>query len=723
VIIAYAPTSSDNYLLQLDGCSWVSFDHIGFMLEEGDLGRIVELINEAHHNTFSYNYFQGLPTTSSSSNRALVFSGNTLEHENTFSNNLMEQGSYAFYLSGQNSSNLEKGNRVVHNILKGQRYHSIYAQYQEAFLIDQNQITEGSNNSSYVGIYIYQCQNQTEITANNLYDVLRGRGIYLTSSSAEVGKEILVANNFIHVGDGNNEGYGLEISSCTNVNVFHNNIHIVSNNANSFAFRSNQSSGSKVLNNIFVTSEEGKAYDKNGGFISASNFNDLFSGGSNLGSWDGTLADDLEEWKMVSGLDAGSFNVDPIFSAPNDLHVSEVDLNGTAFPIAVITTDIDGETRNKDNPDIGADEFSPIVANDAGIVGLEQPNAQVPFPAGEQEIRAIVKNNGYDTISSVDIYWKINNNPKPKYSWEGNLMPGTRDTVVLGSFNFEVGVGHTILAYTKDPEGQPDGDISNDTFFVTDLYPGLIGTYTIGGEIPDFNSLSEAAKAINEGGMLGPVQFAIRNGIYNEQIEIEDLKGIGAENTFTLQSESMDADKVTISYDGQQSDKNYIIKIDDTDFTTIQNLTFETGNQNYATAIELINGSDHVAIKQNVFRAETNYADAIIRSHPISLDHHLLISENEFIGAGYGVVLQGQGPTLKEEGTRIMNNVFQDQRNAAVYTNYQNDIKIINNEISTTKTYRGYFGIFCSYVDGFMEIRGNKIYGGEGHGIWLDRFT
>src|SRR6185369_15107226 len=38
-----------------------------------------------------------------------------------------------------------------------------------------------------------------------------------------------------------------------------------------------------------------------------------------------------------------------------------VALNGMATPVAGITTDIDGETRNVTTPDIGADEFSPVM--------------------------------------------------------------------------------------------------------------------------------------------------------------------------------------------------------------------------------------------------------------------------------------------------------------------------------------------------------------------------
>ena len=624
-------------------------------------------------------------------------------------------------MRGSTSLNTESGNIIKGNKLNGQGYHGIDIQYQSDVTIENNEILNSINSINFTAIYAYQCLNNTKVIRNNLHDLFRGRGLYLTSCSADLGSEILVANNFIQLGNEANEGYGIELNSSTNINVYHNNVNIVSTNQNSFAFRSNFSNDTKILNNVFVNSSEGRVYDKNGGSINVSNFNVLFTEGEVLGTWDGSNADDINEWRASSSLDGNSISIDPIFFSPNDLHVSEVDLNGSAFPLAEITVDIDGELRNSNYPDRGADEFSPIVANDAGIAALSQPSLDIPFPDGELEIYAVIKNNGSDTLNAVVVQWKINNNIKPAINWEGFLFPGARDTVLLGSFDFRVGVNHSILAYSESPDGMADGDTSNDTLFVTGLYPGLIGEYTIGGQQPDFDSFEEAAVAINNGGVLGAVTFNVRDGIYEEQVSLTKIKGVSLSNTITIQSESLSTNSVTLSYGSNTRNDNYIIRLDGTDYIIIRHLKFLTGHRDYATALELINGSDHNLITDNIFSAEINTTDALLRSNSISLDESNTIANNQFTSGGYGVLVQGQGNSLLEKGTEISGNIFLNQRYAAIYARNQEGIYILENNIQTDSDYYNYYGIHCAFCDGDFRIIKNKISGSKGNGIWLDR--
>ena len=99
-----------------------------------------------------------------------------------------------------------------------------------------------------------------------------------------------------------------------------------------------------------------------------SNYNDFWSTGANDGGFrsgslstaTGTDYANLGAWQTAVSDDANSLEADPAFvSATTDLHIaspgfSPVENVGT--PLAAVTVDIDGDTRNATTPDIGSDE-------------------------------------------------------------------------------------------------------------------------------------------------------------------------------------------------------------------------------------------------------------------------------------------------------------------------------------------------------------------------------
>ncbi|MBL0103634.1 MAG: hypothetical protein IPP51_07705 [Bacteroidetes bacterium] len=95
----------------------------------------------------------------------------------------------------------------------------------------------------------------------------------------------------------------------------------------------------------------------------SSNFNDLYSSNANtVGAFPLATNRTFAAWKTTSGGDANSKNVAVNFiSSSTDLHLNTAnncDLESTGTPIAAVTTDYDGQTRNATTPDIGADEFT-----------------------------------------------------------------------------------------------------------------------------------------------------------------------------------------------------------------------------------------------------------------------------------------------------------------------------------------------------------------------------
>ena len=83
-----------------------------------------------------------------------------------------------------------------------------------------------------------------------------------------------------------------------------------------------------------------------------------------VGYWNTAATKTLANWQTASGLDANSLNVLAPFASASDLHIPDGTitlLESAGTPIALVTTDIDGQPRNLSNPDIGADEFAGLL--------------------------------------------------------------------------------------------------------------------------------------------------------------------------------------------------------------------------------------------------------------------------------------------------------------------------------------------------------------------------
>ncbi len=117
-----------------------------------------------------------------------------------------------------------------------------------------------------------------------------------------------------------------------------------------------------------------------------SNYNAFWSTGANdggfrtgsLGAAAGTSYATLALWAAAVSDDANSVEVDPGFVNPlSDLHInpSVCTFKGLGTPIAGITDDYDCNGRSTTLPDIGADEFNPVVTVTTTAAGSISPGA------------------------------------------------------------------------------------------------------------------------------------------------------------------------------------------------------------------------------------------------------------------------------------------------------------------------------------------------------------
>lgn len=415
VTLQFATTTANNYVLQLNAADHFRFKNMTLKNTGTAYAHVLEMNGIAIDNQFDGNKFIGKDTTNTSTNFALVYSASgttSVDSLSVFNNNTFTHGSYGMYFYGGSSSILENKTSITNNTFTNQYYAGIYLYYQNAPTISGNTITTNTTNTAFYGIYTAYCDNNLRILKNKITITNSGYGIYIYYCDGVSGAEGLTANNAVSIG-GTTTTYGIYDYYSTFQNIYFNSVNVYTNYTTANAMY--LSGGSTYLNhnfknNIFAytgSNTSGRAfYVGTPAMVSSSDYNDLYSTGTSLGYWSVAQAN-LATWQAASLQDANSISSNPNFISATNLHTFDSGLNGLATPIAGITDDIDGEIRNTTTPDIGADEFTPL-STDIGIISVIAPVDGCGLGTTEN-VTLQLKNLGGTTITTADVYYKLNN--------------------------------------------------------------------------------------------------------------------------------------------------------------------------------------------------------------------------------------------------------------------------------------------------------------------------
>jgi trimeric autotransporter adhesin len=247
--------------------------------------------------------------------------------------------------------------------------------------------SSASSQSTVTGISVGSGISGATISQNRISDIKQmnpagygANGIQLSATTTT--SNITVSNNFVWdvAGQGYTDpgiadnGYGIIVSSGGGYNIYYNTVNMNTNqvNVNGLPAAFNVTAGVtttgaiNLRNNIFVNSQTTGAqrYVIYSGapntVFSTINFNNYYTAGPNLG-FIGSARANLAAIQTGFGGNTNSTVVLPVFVSATDLHLnpaSNPGLSNTGTPIAGITVDIDGDTRNATTPDMGADEFT-----------------------------------------------------------------------------------------------------------------------------------------------------------------------------------------------------------------------------------------------------------------------------------------------------------------------------------------------------------------------------
>ncbi|MEI6507344.1 MAG: GEVED domain-containing protein [Bacteroidota bacterium] len=743
VTLTFNGTSTNNYTLQLFGATNVKFRNMTISATNTSYGTALNIINNASSDSFYNVVFNGITTTSNTTNLAVIFSPSpTVSNFIYFDTCVINNGAYGSYFSSTGNTTIGSSSQCVsfNNCdFINQYVYGIYNSNVEGIKITKNRIVTNSTNTSYYGMYNYWITINADlsrpiITQNKISGALGGYGIYNyylgVNSSMTTARRSLIANNMVQIGSGANATYGIYDMYSNWADYFNNsaNIGCTQTTGTSAAgyFASVAYGSSAVQNNIFAAYNGAPAFRMdNITYYPTCDYNNFYTNGANLAYLGGSSSSTMAAWRTASTRDANSVNINPNFVSTTDLRISSGCVRGTQ--LAAVTNDMFGTTRGVP-PNIGAHEYTGALNNDIGVSFIITPVS--PFNSGTQDVKVRINNYGANIVTSATIKYSVNGGSTKSVSWIGTLNPCDTSSVTFtgaNQFNFVFGGSYSLKAYSEQPNGLADANRNNDTV-VTTMCPAFSGAFTInpaGSGPNNFTSFAAAANAISCGGVNGPVTFAVSSGTYNEQFTLNAVNGASAINTITFQSVTRNAANVTVSYSSTTTADNYIASLSGCSYVKFANITFAPLGVNYGNAIVIANSANYNTIDSCVFNGlSTTSATsnlALIYSNNTK-DNYNTISNSIFNNGAMGIYWYSNSSSYAT-GNQILKNTFNNQYYAGIYTSYHDYLRLIQNKINASTGYTNYYGIFEQYTynnTGASQISKNKIVAtiGGGYGIY-----
>ena len=374
VVITYAGTSSANgYVIKFDGADYITFSDVKMTNTGSYYGNVAVIAGQSDHITLDGNWLKG--NTGTSTNYQSVINMPGTGSDVSLTNNRIEKGSCWFY-SNSGSTAAKKMNLTIEdNKMKDQTYYGGYIWYFDGVEFNRNTITNDSSfqyGYGYYGMgYWYYCDN-FNIT-NNYVGATTGNGwyyaMYMYQCVGSSNPRSLIANNCMTTGNTTSPTayYALYMSQSGLVDIYNNSFTRSANN-NSYAGYIYQGGAINLKNNSFANMGSGYALYMNGGFtINESDNNNYYNTGGSITYWGNSVYQTVEAMSMASGQDENSVSTDPNWQDLFTCVTCNDTLSDAGTPLSTVASDIAGNTRSTQSPDIGAMEF--VNANSFSLGG------------------------------------------------------------------------------------------------------------------------------------------------------------------------------------------------------------------------------------------------------------------------------------------------------------------------------------------------------------------
>lgn len=247
-------------------------------------------------------------------------------------------------------------------------------------------------------------------------------------------------------------------------------------------------------------------------------------------------------------------------------------------------------------------------------------------------------------------------------------------------------------------------------------YAQLNGSYVIGNAPSDYATITSAVADLNTVGISGPVVFNIKDGTYTEQnININAIAGTSAANTVTIQSESLNAENVTVN-----GNKIFVLS-NGAQYVTFKHLKLNTTTNSdlFRRAFDVFGPTtSHITISHCKFLGGSSYLTAEFFNDNesnrykhsfmlISNTSYLTISHNDFGTIGAVIFKKGSVNEGFAENITIANNTFSGTMITPLHMKRVNNLNFQNNNYTGIVKYRT---LHTTILSGTTTISGNKMY-------------
>ncbi|NLJ07424.1 MAG: hypothetical protein GX437_07130 [Sphingobacteriales bacterium] len=602
----------------------------------------------------------------------------------------------------------------------------------------------GISTASGDSIYLYKNKiyNLTSMNANaTVY------GIYMSS-----GTNGWIYNNFVSdleapSSSGANSVNGIYFNGGTNAGVYFNTVYLkamgTSSTFGSNALYTSTSVNIDVRNNILVNLSMTGSSGVNAAYkrstttqtthSSSSNNNLLYAGtpsGNNVIFYDGTNKDStLAQFKnRFNPAESNSISENPPFvnvsSKPYDLHIKTnvaTQIESGAAPVSspvAITDDIDGNSRNTNTPDIGADEGSFTGADLSAPNISYSPLSNTSSTSSRVLKTKITDASGVPTSGSglPRLYYRVNSgswttatasyNGNDSFSFTLSPTVSSGDTVkyyIVAQDNASTpNVGSKpagASGFSANPPAASVPPASPDQYLILG---SMCGTYNVGTG-NTYTTITNAVNALKINEITCPVTFLLTDTLYTNEtfpIKFEEYAGLSYARRVTLKPASgknvvIKADTAVFLFNGA----DYITIDGSNNNSTSRNLTLKstkTSGSNTVVGLNSLsttNGATYITIKncniENGFQTAISYGiyfGGNLGSSGYG-HHNLTIHNNHIYNAYYGI--DGYGNSANPFDSLVITNNT-----------------IGNDSTSISVLYKGIYISYCNSP----YISGNTIY-------------
>jgi hypothetical protein len=403
-------TSGNNYALQIRNTSNLSFKGITFKRSGLNYySRVIDVVNHSNNLSFENCQFIGNYQTTNNDQKTLFLVDKGLDSNLTIKNSYFDSGSVALEVTGDYPV-YAKGIEIRDNVIRNPYGYGFIFQFIDSLIVDHNHISTISDYAFFYGIYADYLDHGLLINRNTVYaPMATGRyGISIDDYDGNASNYAMISNNFVIMRIGSFNSFGIYSNSSDYVKIYHNTVKIIGT-ADSDGRPFYLSSGSHhiIKNNIFTNFGGGYAiYIGSTTAVDSSDYNNLYTTGNYLGNWSGAKTD-LTAWQNASSMDANSKSINPLFYGEQDLHIRNIALDSAGTALSEVAKDIDGEIRNANFPDIGADEFEQD-SLDVAIVEWYYPADGCGLE--EENIQLKIANFGKKPASNFIVKYQIDSN-------------------------------------------------------------------------------------------------------------------------------------------------------------------------------------------------------------------------------------------------------------------------------------------------------------------------